>query len=78
MEHEWAAGYSLQLCGQYFQGFVDDYEVVLSHHKIETVTSYGIRKSRRDASKENAAPADSDSRQAAQGKKSNFMALNLA
>ena len=59
---EWAAGYSLQPCGQYFQGFVDDYEVVLSCHKIETVTSYGIRKSRRVASKENAAPADNDSR----------------
>lgn len=47
---QWAADYGLQLCGQYYQGFVEDFEAVLSHHKMETVTSYGVRRSRQNAS----------------------------
>lgn len=30
---KWAADYGLKLCGQYFEGFVDDYEDVLIRHK---------------------------------------------
>lgn len=48
---EWAAKYNLELCGHYYQGFVDDYEAALSLHKMETVTSYGVRKSRKNHSK---------------------------
>ena len=47
---QWAAEYSLQPCGEYFEGFVDDHEVVRSHHTMATVTSYGVRKSRHDGS----------------------------
>ena len=47
---KWAVDHGLQLCGQYYQGFVEDYEAVLSHHRIETITSYGVRRSRQNAS----------------------------
>jgi hypothetical protein len=57
MEHEcegakpsWAVDHGLQLCGQYYDGFVDDYEAVYTRHRIETVTSYGVRRSRQNAS----------------------------
>ena len=40
---KWAIDHGLQLCGQYYEGFVNNYEAVLSHHKMETVTSYGSR-----------------------------------
>ena len=46
---KWAVDHGLKLCGQYFQGFVDDYEAALSHRTIETVTSYGVRRSRGNA-----------------------------
>ena len=56
MEHEcdgakpsWAVDHGLatvELCGQ----FADDYEAVLTCHRIETVTSYGVRRSRQTAS----------------------------
>ena len=29
------------ICGQYYQGFVDDYKSVLSQHCMATVTTYG-------------------------------------
>ena len=45
---KWAVDHGLKLCGQYFQGFVDDYKAALSHliHTMETVTSYGVRRRR--------------------------------
>ena len=46
---KWAVDHGLKLCGQYFQGFVDDYEAALSHHTMETVTSYGVRRSKGNA-----------------------------
>ena len=46
---KWAVDHGLKLCGQYFQGFVDDYEAALSHHTMETITSYGMRRSRGNA-----------------------------
>ena len=49
-KHKWAVDHGLQLCGQYYEGFVDDYEGVLNSHMIETVTSYGVRRSRQAAS----------------------------
>ena len=47
---KWAADHGLTLCGQYFQAFVEDYEAVLSHLRIDTVSSYGVRRSRQNAS----------------------------
>ena len=47
---KWAVDHGLQLCGHYYQGFVDDYEAILSQHRIETVTSYGVRRSRQNSS----------------------------
>ena len=41
---------SLEVCGQYYQEFVDDYKSVLSQHCMATVTTYGVRKSRTCAS----------------------------
>ncbi len=46
---EWASKYSLELCGQYYQGFVGDFEAVLSEHRMCTVTAYGVRRSRVNA-----------------------------
>ena len=46
----WAVEHGLQRCGQYYEGFVDDYEAVLDSHRIETVTSYGVRGTRQNAS----------------------------
>ena len=43
---KWATDYHLVQCGQYFEGFVDDYEAVLSQHRMSTVTTYGTRRSR--------------------------------
>ena len=43
---EWAHVHNLEQCGQYYQGFVDDYESVLSQHCMAT---YGVRKSRTNA-----------------------------
>ena len=46
----WASDHSLEICGQYYQGFVEDYKCVLSQHCMATVTTYGVRKSRTCAS----------------------------
>lgn len=43
---KWASDHDLHLCGEYYEGFVDDFEAVLSQHRMETVTSYGVRRSR--------------------------------
>ena len=45
-EPKWAADHGLHSCGDYYEGFVDDLEAVLSQHRMETVTSYGVRRSR--------------------------------
>ena len=47
---EWASTHNLEICGQYYQGFVDDFEVGLSQHRMCTVTTYGVRRSRSKAS----------------------------
>ena len=68
MEHKcegakpsWATDHGLQLCGQYYEGFVDDYEAVYTRHRIEIVTSYGVRRSRQNASGEsNCHPDDKE------------------
>ena len=44
---KWASDYSLEVRGCYYEGFVDDYDLVLSQHSMESVTTYGVRKSRR-------------------------------
>ena len=46
---KWASDHNLEVCGQYYQGFVDDYKAVLSQHCMATVTTYGV-KSRTNAS----------------------------
>ena len=56
----WAAEHDLQLCGQYYEGFVDDYEAVLSQHRMDTVTSYGVRRSRQNASGDSSSVSPSD------------------
>ena len=40
--------YGLQASGQCFQGFVEDYEALLARHQMETITSYGVRRSRHE------------------------------
>ena len=52
---KWASDYSLLMCGFYYEGFVDNYDLVLSQHCMESVTTYGIRKLRKtvDEDKEN-------------------------
>lgn len=45
---EWAGDLELSVCGDYYQGFVDDYTSVLSQHCIATVSTYGVRKSRKN------------------------------
>ena len=42
---KWAS--ELEVCGQYYHGFVNDYKSVLSQHCMATVTTYGVRKSRK-------------------------------
>ena len=42
----WASQYSLKLRGTYYEGFVEDLESVLTKFKAETVTTFGIRRSR--------------------------------
>ena len=47
---KWAEGHNLEACGLYYQGFVSNsYEEVLTQHRLCTVTSYGIRRSRTTA-----------------------------
>lgn len=43
---KWAADHGLSLCGAHYYGVVNDLEAALSQHKLETVTSYGVRRSR--------------------------------
>ena len=47
---EWASEHNLEICGQNYQGFVDDFEAVLPEHRMCTVTTYGVRRSRANAS----------------------------
>ena len=47
---KWASDYSLEVNGCYYEGFVDDYDLVISQHCMESVTTYGLRKSRRNFS----------------------------
>ena len=49
---KWASDYSLEVRGCYCEGFVDDYDLVLSQHCMESVTTYGVRKSKRNVSVE--------------------------
>jgi hypothetical protein len=46
---KWAEGHNLEACGLYYQGFVSNYEEVFTQHRLCTVTSYGIRRSRTTA-----------------------------
>ena len=47
---KWASNYCLEPRGCYYEGFVDDYDLVLSQHCMESVTTFGVRKSRRNVS----------------------------
>ena len=40
----WTAG--LRPCGVYYEGFVTDLEGVLQKHRVDTVSTFSIRKSR--------------------------------
>ena len=42
----WAVG--LDVRGLYYEGIVDDANTLLEKHKISTVTTYGIRRSRKN------------------------------
>ena len=47
---KWAEGHNFEACGLYYQEFVSNsYEEVLTQHRLCTVTSYGIRRSRTTA-----------------------------
>ena len=46
---KWASDLDLSVCGQFYQGFVDDYTLVLAQHCMVTVSTYGVRKSRKNA-----------------------------
>ena len=46
---EWASDLELSVCGHFYQGFVDDYSSVLDKHCMATVSTYGVRKSRKNA-----------------------------
>ena len=43
---KWTSDYSLEVDGCYYEGFVDDYDLVISQHCMESVTTYRVRKSR--------------------------------
>ena len=45
----WAEGLSSK--GVYFEGFVDDADSLLQQYKAETVTTYGVRRSKGKNSK---------------------------
>ena len=49
---KWTSDYSLELSGCYYEGFVDDHNLLLSQHCMESVTTYGVRKSRNNISVE--------------------------
>ena len=42
---QWVSDNNLQASGLYYEGFVDDFESVLSKHRMSTMTTYGTRKS---------------------------------
>ena len=44
---QWVIDYTLEASGLYYEGFVDDFESVLSKHRMSTMTTYGTRKSRK-------------------------------
>ena len=46
---KWVENHNLEACGLYYQGIVSNYEEVLTQHRLCTVTSYGIRRSRTTA-----------------------------
>ena len=56
----WASDHGLEVCGQYYQGLVDDYKSVLSQHQMATVTSYGVRKSRSCACVQSNTPKENE------------------
>ena len=39
---KWADDYNLQRRDCYYEGLVDDYDLVLSQHCMESVTTYGV------------------------------------
>ena len=41
----WAEG--LKLCGVYYEGFVTDLEGTLEKHRVDTISTFSIRKSRK-------------------------------
>ena len=45
---KWAKDFNLEVHGCYYEGFVDDYDLLISQHCMESVTTYGVRKSRRN------------------------------
>ena len=50
---KWASDYGPELSGCYYEGFVDDFNLLLSQHSVrEPVTTYGVRKSRNNVSVE--------------------------
>ena len=49
---KWASDYGLELSGCYYEGSVDDFNLLLSQHCMESVTTYGVRKSRNNVSVE--------------------------
>lgn len=44
---KWADDFKLKRCGRYYEGFVNDYDLVLSQHCVESVATYGVRKSKK-------------------------------
>ena len=57
---KWTSDYSLEVDGCYYEGFVDDYDLVISQHCMESVTTYRVRKSRRNVSGTNVSVEDKE------------------
>jgi hypothetical protein len=58
LKPEWARANDLELsvCGKFYQGYVDNYTSVLAQHCVATVSTFGVRKSRKNVQdKENEA-----------------------
>ena len=45
---EWASGLELSICGKFYQGFIYDYTSMLAKHCMATVSTVGVRKSRKN------------------------------
>ena len=58
---KWANDHCLEVRGQYYEGFVDDYKSVLAQHRMATVTTYGIRRSTTRACVHNENEKENDS-----------------